>query len=320
MYNMSTAPTNAAVHLGFDMGIRNLAFCLMEHTGETESTVNWKILAWDNVDLLAGGQSSQDSRRCCACAGPAAWSSVVTPATEECEAVLDLWCKACATGVRRKKTATRKPVMSVLPCATLTVKDLRKVGVERGWDKKAGKEELLRLAASDFLMPWKAPKKATKVSLALIRQKMDGWLDRMLPTFAKATLIRLENQPVMKGPTMKSIQIMLFTLLGHRLEREHGWKGRIEFVHAGTKTKGAEMRATEIEDPPGIDDGVVDAEATAEAAEDGKAYRARKKTAETETTAALEARGPTAAEWLTFFQSRSKKSDLADAFLMALRR
>ena len=318
----------SAIHLGFDMGIRNLAFCLMDHgaSASTESATDpeketWKILAWDNVDLLAGGQSSQDSRRCCACgSATCCWTSIVSPATEEEEAVLDLWCKACATGVRRKKTVTRKPSLPVLPCATLTVKDLRKVGAEKGWDKKAGKEELIRLAAGNFLMPWKAPKKATKVSLALIRQKMDGWLDRMIPTFTKATLIRLENQPVMKGPTMKSIQIMLFTLLGHRLEREQGWKGRIDFVHAGTKTKDAELRSTEIEDPPGVVTvaEATDAEAVAEAvAEDGKAYRARKKTAETETTAALERRGDT--EWLPFFQSRSKKSDLADAFLMALR-
>ena len=51
---------------------------------------------------------------------------------------------------------------------------------------------------------------------------------------------------------MKSIQIMLFTLLGHRLEKEHGWKGEIVFVHAGAKTKGAEAEAEMIEDPPEV--------------------------------------------------------------------
>lgn len=305
------------VHLGFDMGIRNLAFCLMEHLGGEENP--WKILAWDNVDLLAGGQSAQDSRRCCACSSPAIWSS-----TEETG--IRLWCKACATGVRRKKTATCKPPFPVFP-GTLTVKDLRKVGIEKGWDKKANKDTLIALATASYLMPWKAPK-ATKPSLSHIRQQMDSWLDRMLPTFARATLIRLENQPVMKGPTMKSIQIMLFTLLGHRLEREHGWKGSIEFVHAGTKTKAAEaaMEVSEViehvVEPTRIDD-VVDIDVDAEAqAEESKAYRARKKTAETETIAALEARkaDPDIARWLTFFESRSKKSDLADAFLMALRK
>ncbi len=134
---------------------------------------------------------------------------------------------------------------------------------------------------------------------------MDSWLDRMLPTFAQATLIRLENQPVMKGPTMKSVQIMLFTLLGHRLEKEHGWDGRLEFVHAGTKTKDAKVD-TVIEDPPEI---------SGSAEDEGKAYRARKKTAESETEQALKDHE----SWLRFFQSRSKKSDLADAFLMALR-
>jgi hypothetical protein len=163
---------------------------------------------------------------------------------------------------------------------------------------------------------------------------MDTWLTSMLPTFSRADLIRLENQPVMKGPTMKSIQIMLFTLLGHRLEKEFGWRGEIVFVHAGVKTRGKDGEAAGgeaelIEDPPevlgmgeGEERGVgnVGSSEAEKIAEDGKAYRARKKTAETETVAALEARGASAAQWLTMFQGRSKKSDLADAFLMALRK
>ena len=52
-------------------------------------------------------------------------------------------------------------------------------------------------------------------------------------------------------------------------------------------------------------------------AAEGAAYRARKKTAETETIDALTRAG--ASTWLTYFQSKTKKSDLADAFLMALR-
>jgi hypothetical protein len=288
-------PIMSSVHLGFDMGIRNLAFCLMRHTGPTA----WEIIAWDNVDLLSGGISAQDARRCVGCAGPATWWH---------EPTKELWCKGCATGVRRKKSATRIPPVPALPCGT-SVKDLRALGVEKGWaDKKTKKEELLRLAATHHLMPWKAPK-ATQPSLAQLRVAMDLWLDRMLPTFSQASLIRLENQPVMKGPTMKSVQIMLFTLLGHRLEREHGWKGAIEFVHAGVKTRDAERAEEEAKEDVG------DAETGAET-DEGKAYRARKKTAEAETEVALA--GNTV--WLPWFKGRSKKSDLADAFLMALRK
>jgi hypothetical protein len=282
------------VHLGFDMGIRNLAYCLIEH----RSNDTWSVLAWDNVDLLSGGQSAQTARRCVGCNGPAVFHG------EDA-----LWCKGCATGVRRKKSATRIPTLPALPCPVVA-KDLKKLGVTGGWaTAKTKKEELVLEATNRYLMPWKAPK-ATSPSLAHIRRCMDTWLTSMLPTFAKADLIRLENQPVMKGPTMKSIQIMLFTLLGHRLEKEFAWRGEIVFVHAGTKTKAAE--AAQIEDVPEV------AEGDTEMADDGKAYRARKKTAEVETESALEAAGAT--EWLMMFRSRSKKSDLADAFLMALRK
>ena len=59
--------------------------------------------------------------------------------------------------------------------------------------------------------------------------------------------------------------------------------------------------------------------ATTTTAEDGKAYRDRKFAAETETGRRLTERGESAATWLTYFQGKSKKSDLADAFLMAHR-
>jgi hypothetical protein len=337
------------VHLGFDMGIRNLAYCLMEHLPDNtivtggnrvaspQSMVSspalqavaaklddkWNVLAWDNVDLLSGGASAQTARRCVGCAGPAAW----------CRGE-ELWCKGCATGVRRKKTTTKIPTLPHLPCP-VSAKDLKKLGVAGGWaTAKSKKDELVAAATERYLMPWKAPK-ATSPSLAHIRRCMDIWLTSMLPTFSRADLIRLENQPVMKGPTMKSIQIMLFTLLGHRLEKEFAWRGEIVFVHAGVKTRGCEASGGEaadvelIEDPPevlgmreGDEEGVgnVGSSEAEKVAEDGKAYRARKKTAETETVAALEARGASATEWLTMFQGRSKKSDLADAFLMALRK
>jgi len=209
------------------MGIRNLAYCLMRHVGTT-----WTILAWDNVDLLEGGASAQDSNKC-ACGGSAKWND---PSGVR-------WCAGCATGVRRKKTATVRPALSVLPCG-VTVKDLRALAVDWPDAKKAKKEDLVAYVSTRYLMPWK-PKKAMGVSLTILLRAMDTWLNSVLPTFASASLIRLENQPAMSNPTMKSVQIMLFTLLSHRLAREHGWTGAIEFVHAGTKTKGATATAAE---------------------------------------------------------------------------
>jgi hypothetical protein len=87
------------------------------------------------------------------------------------------------------------------------------------------------------------------------------------------------------------------------LEKDYDWKGSLEFVHAGTKTKNAPVVP--------VSDSLTSAQA------DGAAYRARKKTAETDV---LDILTKSSSSWLTFFQSRKKKSDLADAFLMAMRK
>ena len=273
------------------MGIRNLAYCLMQHDAD-----KWTVLAWDNVDLLEGGVSAQTAKKCVACTGVAKW---IGPEGKK-------WCAACATQKRVKKAATEKPVLPTVPCG-LTVGALRLAAAAAGVAdvKKLKKDALLAWAAARHLMPWK-PAKAMDSSLSDVRKAMDKWLNTVLPLFARATLIRLENQPVMKGPTMKSVQMILFTLLGHRLEKEHGWSGRIEFVHAGTKTKGkGKAESAEGTAVPEVDE--------------SKAYRARKTAAEDSALLELRGAGAGAAPWLTFFTSRSKKSDLADAFLMALR-
>lgn len=279
-----------SVHLGFDMGIRNLAFCLLEHKEDKK----WNILSWNNIDLLEGGTAAQDAKRCVACASPAKWVGKVDGKK---------WCNACATRTRVKKAAKEKPELPTIPCK-LSVVELRKLSGVKG-----SKADMIAWAETRYLVPWK-PVKAMDSSLGTILAALDKWLDSVLPTFAAATLIRLENQPVMKGPTMKSVQMILYTLLSHRLRKEHGWSGRIEFVHAGVKTRGPKADSVK-----GID--AVPAVGAEAAKDDGKAYRARKASAEAETVRQLTESG--ASEWLTYFNSRSKKSDLADAFLMALR-
>jgi hypothetical protein len=288
------------VHLGFDMGIRNLAYCLIRH----EVDKSWNILSWDNIDLLEGGVSSQAAKKCIACGACACW--IGNDGKK--------WCKGCATQTRVRKIAREKPTLPTIPCA-VSATALRALAIECGVDaaKKMKKDALVAWATERYLMPWK-PAKAMDSSLGDILRAMDRWLDSMLSVFSSATLIRLENQPVMKGPTMKSVQIILYTLLSHRLSREYAWNGRIEFVHAGTKTRSEPTVSTVDLSGAAI---AATAAATAAIAEDGKAYRARKAFAEEETVKKLAEKG--AATWLTYFQGKSKKSDLADAFLMALR-
>jgi len=273
------------VYVGFDMGIRNLAYCAIEHGISGE----WSVIAWDNVDLLEGGETAQTAKSCTGCGSGAKWISIGDGTK---------WCKACATGVRVKKSAVAKPSLPCLPCA-LGAKELKALATGRGVTdvKKMKKGDLVAWAQKEYLVPWK-PVKTASVSLDTIRRAMNTWLTSVLLTMKRATTIRLENQPAMKNPTMKSVQIMLYTLLAHRLETEHAWSGGIEFVHAGVKSRGVDY--TDISGASGE-------------------YKARKDGAEADVTALLAKGGEGAARWAEFFAGRSKKSDLADAFLMAHR-
>jgi hypothetical protein len=272
------------IYVGFDMGIRNLAYCVIEHGISDE----WSVVAWDNVDLLEGGTTAQTAKSCVGCGGGAKWIDVVMGTK---------WCKACGSGVRVKKSATSKPKLPCLPC-DMGAKELKALAIGRGVDaKKMKKPDLVSWAEKEYLVPWK-PVKTMSVSLDTIRRAMNTWLTSVLSSMARSELIRLENQPAMTNPTMKSVQIMLYTLLAHRLETEYFWTGNIDFVHAGVKSRG-------VTDISG---------ATA-----GAAYKARKDGAEADVTALLAANGAKTSVWAKYFAGRTKKSDLADAFLMAYR-
>jgi hypothetical protein len=97
---------------------------------------------------------------------------------------------------------------------------------------------------------------------------------------------------------MKSVQMMLFALITHRLQREFGWNGTVEFANASVKTKGTDA---------GVCKG---------------AKKSRKDAACAKVAALLSKAAvdnyPGAASHLTWWQSQAKQDDLADAFLMCV--
>ena len=246
-----------------------------------------EIKAWANLNLLADGAASQTQTRCGSlvagkvCGGPASFQDV--PQAK-------ILCKKCA-----KKSA--KPILDL---SGSKLADWRiwashqgdRLGLTAAEAKKASKASLMEKAGAIRLMPYKAPK-VKGVSLQQILIGMEACLDTELPRLAAADVIRIENQPSEFAPHMKSIQIMLFTLIDHRIRKEHGWTGTIEFANAGVKTRGT-------------DAGV------------GKdAKRSRKLAGITKVTDVL---GPvvSVAEKLAWWKAQAKQDDLADAFLMCL--
>jgi hypothetical protein len=256
--------------LSFDLGIRNLAFCLADVSGS-----EFTIESWTNYDLLAGTDSQTASR--CACGGPPSWTDAA-----------GIWCKKC---VKQGKTALKGLPSGLVK---MDAKSLKALALAESWTiaAKPKKEDYMRELQIRYLLPYVKPKNTIKTDLIVILTAMEAFLDKHLVDFAKAAEIRIENQPVFDAPTMKSVQIILFTLLAHRLKREHAWSGRLTFVHASKKT---EEVADEVEAAGGD-------------------YKARKGAAEALVLDKIKT-GP----WRDFFLSKKKRSDLADAFLMCLR-
>jgi hypothetical protein len=259
--------------LAFDMGIRNLAYCVVDMSG-----TDFSVLDWDNYDLLAGSDSQSASR--CVCGGPPSWSDISG----------GMWCKKCAK--------SGKTLLKGLPNdVVMNVKGLKLFVEKMGWavPKKAKKEDYLDLIKKAYLMPYTKPKGTMKTELSVLLIAIEKFLDGRLLAFSETSVIRIENQPVFDAPTMKSVQIILFTLLTHRLRKEHGWKGQVVFVHASKKTEEAQEA---------VDDA-------------GGNYKARKDAAETLVVQKL--KDEKHKKWLDYFNAKKKKSDLADALLMCLR-
>lgn len=250
--------------LSFDMGIKNLAFCLLDNKENI-----FEIKLWDNYDLTTGTDSQSSTR--CICGGPASW--VTQDET--------LKCKKC---VKKDKLLTFPNTFD------LNVTSLKLLAKNEGWNlcSKSKKIDYMNEVKKHYLLPFKKQKTGSKINLLDIFDAINKFLDVYLNDFSNSELIRIENQPVFDNPTMKSVQIILFTLLTQRLRSEKNWKGKITFVHASKKTE---------EDKDAID-----------------SYKGRKDAAEKLVLDKIKDD-----KWRNFFLSKQKRSDLADAFLMSLR-
>ena len=260
----------------FDLGIKNLSYCVgtFDASGALQ-TIN----RWANLNLLAEGADSQSQTRC-TCGGPASWAD---------RPVARIWCKKCV----RKGSAGSKPTLDI---SGTKLADWRAwaptpLGITDVEAKRLSKAVLEERAAAIRLMPYKAPK-AKGVSLQSLLAAMEVCLNTELIHLATAGRIRLENQPSEFAPHMKSIQIMLFVLIDHRLRTEYGWTGKMEFVSASVKTRG-------------LNAGV------------GKDAKRTRKLAGIQRVMGL-LKGAGATDKLAWWSAQAKQDDLADALLMCV--
>lgn len=278
--------------LAFDIGIRNLAWCLMRGISDSEPKV--QILGWQNYDLLTGtGHEAPKGKVTCSRCSAAATFQNRGP--DESSRLTCL--RHCPVAFPPLKDLSGGAVYKKLP----PMDALRQLAATSATcsglvppKKSASKGGLIDFLASRHSLPLEKVKlkKAVEHELATLHDAIRTFVTENAIVFRQATQICLENQPVLKNPTMKSVQILLFATLRDILQPA---PPPLKLVHAGVKGKGSKKGA----------------------AKGDAGYKSRKEASEEKVREILKggkiAEGAT---WSTYFEAQAKKSDLADAVCM----
>lgn len=120
-------------------------------------------------------------------------------------------------------------------------------------------------------------------------------------------VVLIENQPVLKNPIMKTLQIIIFTFF-HMKKRQHQLPHSIDFVSANSKNKAYKLLPQ--------DKGEELCNASIEKAKTDKGYKYNKVLA-VHVCHEILSRSSIAPDIIEMFQKHKKKDDLADCFLQA---
>ena len=193
--------------LAFDIGIKNLAFCIFDE----------KVIALENCNILP----PVEQIKCSKCKSNASYKT---------NDVREVFCKR-----HIPKTHT---ILKELTLKT-PVKTLKELVKTHDCIKKEKKEDLFESLSKKFALPFDQPKQANacKLSLEIIHDALIRFVDEKWPLFSNTTHVLLENQPVYKNPHMKSVQVLLFATLRERFLKM-GRTPEYHLVHAKKKSSG----------------------------------------------------------------------------------
>jgi hypothetical protein len=283
--------------LAFDIGIKNLAYCLLEKSSAAETIP--KIIAWENVNILNDGEGATAAAKpkCQRCNKNASYG--ILKMTDGVASASDYYCARHIPATAPILTDSNGTAFTKIP-AVAELKDVcarRKLERPTGSKGQGKREDWLTVLSEKCSLPLKvfAKKKVATMHVGLAALH-DGILamifdDNRYDLLLSANQVLLENQPVLKNPTMKSVQVLLFASLRDAFKAEHGSAPPFHLVHAGKKVRGA-------------------------AAGDA-GYAARKEGGEARVKEWLE-KNCAGSAWDKKFTGAAKKSDLADALCMCL--
>ncbi len=235
---------NIMIILSIDVGIKNLAVCVVEFDSSGNRILEWKI-----INSIAN--------------------------------LLDKQLKCCVT--RKGKICNKLPVNKVII-------DNKTLGF---CNLKTCQKELTSVYSKKQIKKHKKIN-ANHIGLDLLGKNIYNGL-KSLKNLDSLDYVLIENQPVLKNPKMKSIQMIIFSFFLF-LAEEKQLSHKVILFNPSTKLK--------IYDGPEI------------ISKKKNKYAQRKELSIQYTKYFLEKYKDKS--WLNFFSNNSKKDDLADAYLQAL--
>ena len=203
--------------VAFDIGIKNLAFCVMRRDSS-----NQELLALENYNLLASETAA--AILCSKCKSKASYESILGPT---CKRHILL---SHPLLQEDGKVCEKMPLMPVLKGAA------KALGL-----KGKTKEDLITILKTRHSLPLtkvKAPN-AAKQTLVALHDAIRTLVTDRWTVFSSCQEILLENQPALKNPHMKTVQVLLFAALRERF-LVSGQNPNFHLIHAKKKVTTAE--------------------------------------------------------------------------------
>lgn len=221
--------------LSFDIGIKNLAWCLTESNDMVSNdSACWRILDWGVWDLRVDIQDEiYHPEFCCArtksgniCGRNPMFSDL---SGNEC---LGGYCKTHSSQSNAKHTSE-----DIKKLPKTGIADLRKLAETMKIESKGrNKKELVSIIGERYRQRclYKIPQLKNSKKMPL-DQLHDRIIQRLQDIHCTANLVLIENQPVRMNATMKTIQIILWTSLREKMLRCGVEKPNVKFVNASKK-------------------------------------------------------------------------------------
>lgn len=180
--------------VSFDVGLRNLAFCVFEGT----SRKDLKIIAWDVIDVMAENSGIEDKPLCSKCKKPACW---IQNTTYMCSR------HKPKGGSSYTKTELNKK----------SKEEISQLATSLKIEGSTKKELVDKLYVHYSANVWKrCVKSATQGSVLDLAPAIAACLDKRKNTWSNSTLIVFEQQPDKRMLCVQAMLHMWFVAQGYK--------------------------------------------------------------------------------------------------------